>query len=439
MVIQHNMSAMNAQRQYGITESRRAKNAEKLSSGYKINRAADDAAGLAISEKMRRQIRGLTQASLNAQDGISLVQVADGALNEMHDIVQRMNELSVKAANGTLTDVDRGYVQSEFEQCNNEISRICNNTTFNEIYIFKPERLVEIDSPDYSNIPFDEAKNVGGTNYSLTKSLDFTKINDSNKKELDGKTFTVTCSQGCGQKFVFSFVDGGGSSSEVVDHFAGDTRPDIKVVIDVNDIHSGSDIVDLIYSKTAELDTEIVTKSGGADPLPTGGTHIGHANGLAKDGASLVFIALSGSPSGRIVANDLEASAKALPLQVGSEAGQIIPLTLYPLTTGMLGTADGDVSTSAGASAAIDKVKGALEQISTIRSYYGAMQNRLEHTIKNLDNVVENTTAAESAIRDTDMATTMVEYSNDNILSQAGVSMMTQANQMNSLVLSLLS
>ena len=271
MVVQHNLAAMNSNRMLGITTSSQAKSTEKLSSGYKINRAADDAAGLAISEKMRRQVRGLTQASANCQDGISCVQTAEGALAEVHDMLQRMNELAVKAANDTMTSDDRSYVKSEIDALVSEIDRVKSTTTFNE------------------------------------QSL------------LDG-TFS--------QKN----------------------------------------------------------------------------------------------------------------LQVGAEGDQVIAISIKAMGASAIGVkADNvKVSSHSSASTAIANIKAALKSVSTQRSDLGAIQNRLEHTIKNLDNVVENTQSAESAIRDTDMATEMVRYSNNNILAQAGQSMLAQANQANQGVMSLL-
>jgi flagellin len=273
MVVQHNVTAMNANRQLGITTGIQAKSSEKLSSGYKINRAADDAAGLAISEKMRRQVRGLTQASANAQDGISAVQTAEGALNEVHDMLQRMSELATKAANDTLQSTDRDYINQEISALKSEITRTGSATQFN------------------------------------------------NQNLLDGS-------------------------------FTGKN------------------------------------------------------------------------------------------LQVGSETGSVnqIKVSVAAMTATGLSITDVKVTGSSGsnARAAMDTIKSALEKVSKQRSDLGAIQNRLEHTIKNLDNIVENTQAAESQIRDTDMATEMVKYSNNNILAQAGQSMLAQANQSNQGVLSLL-
>ena len=276
MVVQHNLRAMNSNRMLGLTASTQAKSTEKLSSGYKINRAADDAAGLAISEKMRRQIRGLTQASANAQDGISCVQTAEGALNEVHDMLQRMNELAVKAANGTNQEEDRSYIQSEVDALIDEIDRVATTTTFNE------------------------------------------------KMLLDG-TF-----------------------------------------------------------QNEELQVGAESKEG-----------------------NQIKISISAITSTK--------------LGVGSLKG-----------SGVSGT------TGASAKTAISTIKTAIKTLNKQRSDLGAVQNRLEHTIKNLDNVVENTTSAESQIRDTDMATEMVKYSNNQILAQAGQAMLAQSNTANQGVLSLL-
>ena len=269
MVVQHNLSAMNTNRQMGVVTSSLQKSTEKLSSGYKINRAGDDAAGLSISEKMRSQIRGLNKASDNAQDGISLIQVAEGALNEVHSILQRMNELATQAANDTNTSTDRKAIQQEVDQLTSEIDRIRSTTQFN------------------------------------TQNL------------LDGK---------------FS----------------------------------------------------------------------------AKN------------------------------LQIGSLSGQSISISVSNMNATSLGVNGLKVSSFSGAGEAMSKIQAAIDKVSTQRSKLGALQNRLEHTINNLDTTSENTQSAESRIRDTDMADEMVQYSKNNILSQAGQSMLAQANQANQGVLSLL-
>jgi len=283
-----------------VNTSTQAKSTEKLSSGYKINRAADDAAGLSISEKMRRQIRGLTQASANAQDGISCVQTAEGALNEVHDMLQRMNELAVKGENGTLSSVDQSYIQAEIKQLMTEIDRVADTTTFNE------------------------------------------------QNLLDG-----------------SFTGKG-----------------------------------LQVGAEAGQHIDISIKSMGMDALASSASGISWTkNGTKVD----------------VTASDV-----------------VDKFTAYDSATkSTYATANDFASLNA-------FVKSALQTVSLQRSDLGAVQNRLEHTINNLDNVVENTTAAEARIRDTDMATEMVKYSNNQILAQAGQAMLAQSNQANQGVLSLL-
>ena len=269
MVVQHNLTAMNANRQLGITTGQQAKSSEKLSSGYRINRAGDDAAGLSISEKMRSQIRGLNKASDNAQNGISLIQVAEGALNETHSILQRMNELATQAANDTNTSVDRGAIQSEIDQLTSEVDRIRSTTQFNSMNL------------------------------------------------LDGS-------------------------------FTGKN------------------------------------------------------------------------------------------LQVGALSGQKIEISIKNMNASSLKINGLKVSSYSAAGTTMDAVQKAIQSVSDMRSTLGALQNRLEHTVANLDNISENTQSAESQLRDTDMAEEMVTYSKNNILAQAGQSMLAQANQSTQGVLSLL-
>ncbi len=281
MVVQHNLTAMNANRMLGITTNAQAKQTERLASGYRINRAADDAAGLSVSEKMRRQIRGLDQASANAQDGISLVQSAEGALNEVHDMLQRMNELTVKAANGTYTTTQKQYIADEVNQLISEIDRVATTTKFND------------------------------------------------QKVLQGST------------------------------------------------------------------------------------------------------------------NDGNAATKSFQFQVGNEQNETLAVTISNMKASKLNANLKDQTWSsatqyANVASFIDVVSAALETVASQRSALGAVQNRLEHTINNLDSIVENTTAAESRIRDTDMAKSMVTYSNNQILAQAGQAMLAQGNQVNQGVLSLL-
>ncbi|MBD5554334.1 MAG: flagellin [Roseburia sp.] len=269
MVVQHNLTAMNSNRMLGITTDSQAKSSEKLASGYRVNRAGDDAAGLSISEKMRSQIRGLNKASSNAQDGVSLIQVAEGALNETHSILQRMNELATQAANDTNTTIDRKAIQNEIDQLTSEVDRIRSTTQFNTMNL---------------------------------------------------------------------------------------------------------------------LDGTFQNKN----------------------------------------------------LQVGSLCGQNISISIKNMNASSLGISGLTVSSFSAAGAAMSAIQKAIQSVSDMRSTLGALQNRLEHTIANLDNISENTQSAESRIRDTDMAEEMVEYSKNNILAQAGQSMLAQANQSTQGVLSLL-
>jgi flagellin len=310
MVVQHNMTAMNANRMLGVTTSAQAKNTEKLSSGYQINRAADDAAGLTISEKMRSQIRGLTQASANAQDGISVVQTAEGALGEVEDMLQRMNELALKSANGTNTTDDRMAIQKEVAALSNEIDRVQTSTNFN------------------------------------TKNL------------LNGSKFATE-----------------NSNKGVALQVGAYKSSDVTIYVHINKMSMSS-----IMKKGTNASHTLQTVSSGKATFASGKS----ISGL-KDGTQVL-----------------------------------------------------DVSTATTAKASIAAITKAIASVSSQRSDLGAVQNRLEHTIKNLDNVIENTTAAESQIRDTDMAKMMVEFTKNNILAQAGQSMLAQANQSNQGVLSLL-
>ena len=357
MVVQHNLTAMNSNRMLGITQSAQAKSSEKLSSGYKINRAADDAAGLSISEKMRKQIRGLTQASSNAQDGISAVQTAEGALNEVHDMLQRMNELATKAANGTMSSSDKNDVQNEIQQLSTEIDRVATTTKFNETYLLNGSSTGKLSDKQWN----------GQLSFSLQVGAD----------NLESNRITVE---------IFSISASAlGVGTQIKD--ANGKLQDVTAKDAVNTYHYGLN------------DNGSIVKINGAD--------------IEKDTA-----AQTSTPT--------------------VNAGSILPIGGEVSAGATTGGGYISVKTKTAARAAMDNIAAAIKLVSARRSKLGAVQNRLEHTIKNLDNVVENTTAAESQIRDTDMASEMVKYSNNNILQQAGQSMLAQANQSNQGVLSLL-
>jgi len=418
MVVQHNMTAMNSNRLLGLTTSSQAKSTEKLSSGYKINRAADDASGLAISEKMRKQIRGLTQASANAEDGISAVQTAEGALTEVHDMLQRMNELAIKAANETQSKDDRDYIQSEVDQLVTEIDRVATTTKFNEIYLLKGTNN-QTQGTDgrgistYSTASANLTASIGAVDEKTGKiKLDGTV--SSGKVTVtfaDGTTVSTAVTQytidvAGGKTITFSFAEGTKALSSV----AGGTEG--------YNFNSMDDLLKSVKAEIAKID-------GAKDVMSV-------ERSTDEDGApSLVISTFADLNSGLSTG-----------LHVGADSTEDnkIGLNIQAMSARSLGINGIRVDGGNGdnATASIDTIYNAIKRVSSQRSELGAVQNRLEHTINNLDNIVENTTSAESAIRDTDMASEMVKYSNYNILAQAGQSMLAQANQSNQGVLSLL-
>lgn len=648
MVIQHNLSAANAERNLTAVTGKKSKHTEKLSSGYKINRAADDAAGLSLSEKMRRQIRGLSQASLNAQDGISFVQSAEGALNEVQDMLQRANELAVKAANDTNTAEERNAIYAELKQLNNEIDRIAKDSEFNNTSIFDSsnassgrairmpwglsdiiylsEDYISYDMQDFTSainsakaagktftqaglaafandikdtympkllgdivsaLPQSAVPTVSGLQISLNmvyennSTLAYVSSNGTafqlgvNMKYLTETGGKITMSDdlattiahemthavmfdavtngmlgtGGADSFPMWFVEGtaqavGGAInycqelthtgmlnndkqiaswlSELTDtsdsynayaqgyiasmylgYVAGGsgavTAAGIAKGLDniLKDIEDGyslgqaisrqtkgkySDLLD--FEQSFAKDAVKFTKDLVA-AIGSGTGSIASPNGLSGSKASLLqggststYFVLNVDQSshyqnnlggkntytggGATTTGGLDRNGNANPdaaakwggstsgnqgtvqrsgsmfVQVGAESGQHIAFSTFRLSANDLGVGDVKVDSMENAGKAIDKYKNAIQCVSTMRSEYGAVQNRMEHTIANLDNIVENTQAAESQIRDTDIAEMMVAYSNINILEQAGVSVLSQANQNGQMVLSLL-
>lgn len=611
--VRNNMLAWNANRQFGINCKRNAKLTEKLSSGYRINRSADDAAGLSISEKMRRQIRGLTQASANAQDGISMVQSAEGALNEVHEMLQRTNELAIKAANGTLSDSDREMVDAEIQQIKKEIDTIAGHTVFNEIQLFpengcSPRASVMAESFEYE-LTFDLADG----SYSLNNINDMARagVNATGKGALADKIANELIPNAVDQIFKafpafaqaqgntvinmslnISFIDGPGNtlalagysykpsggppismymkvdSADFTNADASADSPKAKVLestiahelmhtvmqynltdgmsgrkgeayptwfvegtaqlagggfptnwnnellyyadklADENDASQDGNIKNYLQKYTVggrpyghgylasayigylangggdvsaqniaagmnkvfnsllngkSLNSALIEHTGMNESQIKGLFSKGDANLTvfarklafnSKDGAGSVIannlsdggagtpVLGSGATGGNFQVNQIEADfssgAAKVAIQVGAEAGQHIEFELYQMDAEALGLSDINVKTVEDSDDTINAVKAAIGYVSNVRSYYGAIQNRLEHTINNLDNVVENTTAAESRVRDTDMAKEMVQYSNSQILLQAGQSMLAQANHLSDSILSLL-
>ena len=541
MVVQHNMQAMNANRMLNITTGAQSKSTEKLSSGYRINRAADDAAGLTISEKMRKQIRGLDQASTNAQDGVSSVQTAEGALTEVHSMLQRMNELAVQASNGTNSEDDRQAIQDEIEQLTTEIDRVAETTKFNEIYLLKGDKSGTTktntvaahdaglagklsESVDGKTTFTADALAVGdkttiaGKEYTIVDSANADDYADSSATytaksgdkitTADGKTYTYYAANdkdangvtvGAGKAGWYENGDStvtGETQANILK--AGSTLNGKTLVGDGNNtttITTTDKVADEI-KKLAVGDTVDITDANGNKTTYTVGVTTSGTNTTADDiiakltggetvnvkGAYYYALPAASTSDNEISLNDAynkmakeletassigaddktKASVKnngdgtfeitqgkvevkkslSFSLHVGADADATnkINVDIDAMSAAGLGIKGISVKDDSGVAAtyAIDAIADAVAKVSSQRSALGAVQNRLEHTIDNLDNVVENTTSAESRIRDTDMAEEMVEYSKNNILAQAGQSMLAQANQSTQGVLSLL-
>ena len=578
MVVQHNLQAMNANRMLGITTKEASGSTEKLSSGYRINRAADDAAGLAISEKMRKQIRGLSQASSNAEDGISCVQTAEGALAEVQDMLQRMNELAVQAANGTNSATDRQYIQDEFDQLIEEIDRVAETTKFNETYLLKgddtkPTKNMYITNYSVTYTKNDLPNNIKGIDYKtnyvgtnniyivsssiystssnisltgnkiqngddITKYMEKVKAGNTKDTNKAGATLNTTSYvafvnvelDSDVQKGSNGNVNGHGQTNVTKDLSTDGTTSTVRANRDlfiyntanstVTRITEGTDmteylntdntmkdkyrLVDVLYGDEKKVDSKAATSTRVQTSITNNQPFAWTDNYLERDVSSKQLYDADGqivsgvalnkffdengnykgglytSAQARAIdevfanANDPRAkqlkdiggnvtaatinayitqsstqvaAALGVELHAGSDSDRNnkVQVELSTLTAAGLGIdklASYNIgivdSTGNNATDAIDVIADALNMVSRQRSALGAVQNRLEHTIKNLDNVVENTTSAESAIRDTDMAEEMVKYSNSNILQQAGQSMLAQANQANQGVLSLL-
>ena len=503
MVVQHNMQAANANRMLNVTTSAQSKSTEKLSSGYRINRAADDAAGLTISEKMRKQIRGLDQASTNAQDGVSSVQTAEGALTEVHSMLQRMNELATQAANGTNSkDSDRQAIQDEIEQLTTEIDRVSETTKFNETYLLKGEagtKTINMKAHDaglkgtltdngdgtatfvMDTLNAGDKVSIGGKNYTIGgTSDDLESAFGKNGLDIDTKHQDISVN-GTTYKYYADTVTTTDGNKITAGYYSADpstlanqaaataTGVNGKVTADLAALKSnapaGSTIT--VGTKTVTLMKDDGTKGGtasdGIDDTDTTviskkkayelaskellkANQIGDTKGSAKVGVGNTATAIdltNGTGTFQIQTGSAEvANSLAFSLHVGADADMTnkIQVNIDAMDSASLGIKGLNVKDDSGNAAtyAVDAISDAISKGSSQRSSLGAVQNRLEHTINNLDNVVENTTTAESRIRDTDMAEEMVNYSKNNILAQAGQSMLAQANQSNQGVLSLL-
>ena len=540
MVVQHNMQAMNANRMLNVTTTQQSKATEKLSSGYKINRAADDAAGLSISEKMRKQIKGLDRASTNAEDGVSSVQTAEGALTEVHSMLQRMNELAVQASNGTNSESDRSAIQDEISQLTTEIDRVSETTKFNETYLLKGDAnggttqntikahdaglagkltdvgtgtatfkandltngskvtiagkeytidtaaatnpsiegltnaeaaafgkevgapaatkaKTEIDLTDWGNQTGDTIK-VAGTEYTQAANTTiadvvtainakFTADNTAFTARADGNKLVIEAND-AGQKTAIAITDAkanGATVTATATNGADAARGTYTAYADADalkaDLAAGNDIY--LGNLDTKVDTSLSDKINVADAYKLMAKELETASNIGADDDKKATVTNNGDGTFTIAEGKAEVSAKlSFSLHVGADADMTnkINVDIESMSAAGLGIKGLNVKDTTGMAAtyAIDAIADAVAKVSEQRSALGAVQNRLEHTIANVDNVVENTTSAESRIRDTDMAETMVEYSKNNILAQAGQSMLAQANQANQGVLSLL-
>ncbi len=418
MVIQTNILAMNAGRQFGITTLEQKKSSEKLSSGFKINRAADDAAGLTISEKMRRQIRGLNQASDNAQDGISMVQTAEGALNEVHDMLHRMNELCVKAANDTLTYEDRTSIQAEIDELTDEINHVGDGTTFNTIKLFDglPQTRADAVNPGIK---------INGNQGTITQAVAEPERDAIYENEPVKPGDMVEIPGSDGRKYYKA-----ATQAEIDEYEKG--WKDYEDSLDGPDVlpeplkRDGSTEDKAVLMTVDKIQRQIMNSLGGTNAAQNAGI---------VDSVGVSYSSLNPGAFELHFYGPLHVE-----LQIGTEKDHTMSFDIDPINSASLGVHNIDVrdNDGSGARSGIDKVKAAIEKTSAERSELGAVQNRLEHTIRNLDNVAENTTSAESAIRDTDMSSEMVKYSKSNIVAQVGQSMLAQANQSKQGVLNLL-
>lgn len=418
MIINHNLGAINAQRNMGINSGAAAKSMEKLSSGLRINRAGDDAAGLSISEKMRAQIRGLDQASTNAEDGISMIQTAEGALTETHSILQRMRELSVQSANDTNVSTDRDAIQAEMDELTKEVDRIANTTEFNT------QKLLDGSFSGKFQIGANEGQNM---------DLSIGKMDAASL----GLTSTVTVSEtvtiGAGAKISDGTYTVNSAGTGIIDS-KGNTVGSINAsgnTLIFNGVSSKFTNIEISKGATIEIKDgkatiqnklDTTTSSKNLSDLAPGNYEVKGTN-LVKDGELVGSIS-----SNKIKLND------------GTEIKENdLGITSGKLANGLKFTVNGsNVSTQSNAAGSIETINSAIEKVSTQRSKLGAVQNRLEHTVNNLNTSSENLTAAESRIRDTDMASEMSEYSKNNILQQAAQAMLAQAKSAPEQVLQLL-
>ena len=489
MRIQHNIAALNSYRNLTGNNNAVAKNLEKLSSGYRINRAGDDAAGLAISEKMRAQITGLNTAQKNAQDGVSLVQTAEGALTEVHSMLNRMVELADQSANGTYdNEVDRANLQKEIASLKDEIDRIADSTNFNGINLLDGSlsaAKLDVKSASIAGNPITPTVNAAtgttstfvakagaaGTKQTLTVEyadesgtlheveVEYTSDTDAGKNdaailgalqksELASVFDIKSDTKG---NFTLTSKVGGENGAKLTGISTTDTTPDavkagavtkgknetVTLTNGAQNITAGSTIV--LNGKTYEFvaNTSSKPKTEGATAIVVG---VDDDATIANLNTALENAGVKATKAGANLVLSATKDGAALTLQIGdtSEDFNQMNVSVGDMHTAALGIADIDISTQAGAKAAVDKIKSAINSVASTRGDLGAIQNRLEHTINNLSVSAENMTAAESRIRDVDMANEMMAYTKNNILVQSSQAMLAQANQLPQGVLQLL-
>jgi len=462
MVINHNISALNTYRQLNANNASAAKSLQKLSSGLRINSAADDAAGLAISEKMRGQISGLDQATRNSQDGISLIQTAEGGLTETQSIIQRMRELAVQSANDTNTDSDRTQMQKEVDQLTQEINTISSDTQFNTKNLLDGS-MGNVFAPTVTSATLQNLQATGSNLttgvYTLTMTAagtdTFGSFNSSLNAQVASSDLSVTAGShvkyGNYSLAVTNYNGAGHTADVAVTGPDGSvttlTGQDMTTDLTIN-VNGGGNAIKLATGTHAitqngvasftltdnNVDVDLTAAANGS--TVNAGAIAAYAGQTLSVGGFQFSLTTNHGNNGTVVTGSL--TNNAMLFQIGANAGQSTTLSINNMSAQALGVQGLDISTQVGANAAITTIDNANNTVSTERAKLGAMQNRLEHTINNLGTTSQNLTSSESAIRDVDMASEMMQYTKNNILSQAATAMLAQANQQPQEVLQLL-
>ncbi|MDI3537411.1 MAG: flagellin [Eubacteriaceae bacterium] len=454
MRINHNISALNTYNKLSSNTAATSKSLEKLSSGLKINRAGDNAAGLAISEKMRGQIRGLDQASTNASDGISLIQTAEGALNETHSILQRMRELAVQSANDTNTDDDRAEIQKEVEQLKSEITRISTDTEFNTKKLLNGD-MGKVFTPSVTSATLTNLQATGSDLGNGTYSLTLTNAG-TDTTSLINTSLNAGFVVGDIAVDAAAQIDYGAYRLEVTNYNAVGSTGDLTLTGPNGEVttRTGVDMtaaVDNLGGLDLALNTNNITQNGVMNfNLTSNGLDVDLSGEKTANTAAITAYAGEklnvggfeftvktnhGADTNLVTGTLVD---KAVKFQIGANEDQNTSLAINDMGTTALGLAGIDLSTQTGANSAITTIDNAISSVSSERAKLGAVQNRLDHTINNLGTSSENLSTAESRIRDVDMAKEMMEFTKNNILSQAAQSMLAQANQQPQGVLQLL-